>query len=87
MDITPERYEHIGGLLPRQRGNVNLDNLAVLNAILYVMEHGCKWRGLPERFGNWHNIYTFARRCFQFWACWKKIGSFLKTTSIDVCST
>jgi CPA2 family monovalent cation:H+ antiporter-2 len=21
-------------------------------------EHGCKWRGLPKRFGNWHTIYT-----------------------------
>ncbi|WP_425526911.1 transposase, partial [Xanthomonas oryzae] len=26
----------------------------VVNALLYVAEHGCKWRGLPERFGNWH---------------------------------
>ena len=52
MEITPEQYEHIGDLLPHQRGNVSLDNMAVLSAILYVMEHGCKWRGLPERFGN-----------------------------------
>ena len=56
MEIAPEQYEHIGGLLPRQRGTARFDNLAVLNAILY--EHGCKWRGLPERFGNWHTIYT-----------------------------
>ena len=28
----------------------------MLNAILYVAEHGCKWRGLPLRFGNWHTI-------------------------------
>ena len=58
MKITPEQYEHIGGLLPHQRGNVSLDNLAVLSAIPHVMEHGCKWRALPERFGNWHTIYT-----------------------------
>jgi transposase len=25
---------------------------------LYVAEEGCKWRGLPGRFGNWHTIYT-----------------------------
>ncbi len=25
---------------------------------LYVTEHGCKWRGPPKRFGNWHTIYT-----------------------------
>ena len=40
-----------------QRGNVSLSNLQVLNAILYVAEQGCKWRGLPKRFGRWHTIY------------------------------
>jgi hypothetical protein len=30
-----------------QRGNVSLSNLQLLNALLYVAEHGCKWRGLP----------------------------------------
>ena len=58
MEITPMQYEQIEALLPRQRGNVSLNNLQVLNAILYVAEHGCKWRGLPKRFGNWHSIYT-----------------------------
>jgi len=43
--------------LPAQRGNVSLTNLQVLNAILYVAEQGCKWRGLPKRFGRWHTIY------------------------------
>jgi transposase len=32
--------------------NVTLDNLQVLNAILYVTEHGCKWLGLSQQFGN-----------------------------------
>ena len=31
---------------------------AGLNVILYVAGPGCKWRGLPARFGNWHTIYT-----------------------------
>ena len=34
----------------------------VLNAILYVAEHGCKWRGLPARFGRWQPIYTRMNR-------------------------
>jgi transposase len=47
----------------------NLSNapLEVLNALLYVAEHGCKWRGLPPRFGNWHTIYTRMNR-------WSKSG-------------
>jgi transposase len=41
---------------------VSVTNHDVLNAILYVAEHGCKWRGLPKRFGNWHTIYTRMNR-------------------------
>ena len=49
MEISPEQYERIAPYLPVQRGNVSIPNLQVLNAILYVAEHGCKWRGLPPR--------------------------------------
>ena len=35
-----------------------MTNLQVLNAILYVAANSCKWRGLPEKYGNWHTIYT-----------------------------
>ena len=67
MEITPEQFAKIEHCLPTQRGNVSLSNLQVLNAILYVAEHGCKWRGLPKRFGNWHTIYTRMNR-------WSKVG-------------
>ena len=57
MEITNEQYARIKDSLPVQRGNVSVSNLQVLNAILYVAEQGCKWRGLPKRFGRWHTIY------------------------------
>ena len=62
MELTQDQYERIAPLLPVQRGNVSMSNLQVLNAILYVAEHGCKWRGLPPRFGRWHTIYTRMNR-------------------------
>src|SRR5271157_1331050 len=67
MEISEAQYQSIASSLPRQRGNVKLDNLQLLNALLYVAEHGCKWRGLPKRFGNWHTIYTRMNR-------WSKNG-------------
>ena len=67
MEITEAQFAQIEECLPVQRGNVSLSNLRVLNAILYVAEHGCKWRGLPKRFGNWHTIYTRMNR-------WTKSG-------------
>ena len=62
MEITEAQYALIASALPVQRGNVSVTNHDVLNAILYVAEHGCKWRGLPKRFGNWHTIYTRMNR-------------------------
>ena len=62
MEITEDQYARIKDSLPVQRGNVSLSNLQVLNAILYVAEQGCKWRGLPKRFGRWHTIYMRMNR-------------------------
>ena len=67
MEITAEQYRRIEPFLPVQRGNVKVTNLQVVNAMLYVAEQGCKWRGLPKRFGNWHTIYTRMNR-------WAKAG-------------
>ena len=55
------------GYIGRQRGNVSMTNLQLLNALLYVAEHGCKWRGLPRHLGNWHTVYTRMNR-------WSKAG-------------
>jgi transposase len=62
MRLTEEQYEVIRPLMPVHRGNVRIANLDVINAVLYVAENDCKWRALPERFGNWHTIDTRLRR-------------------------
>jgi transposase len=54
-------------LLPKQRGNVRLSNVQVLNGILFVAVNGCTWRGLPEQYGRWHTVYTRFNR-------WAKAG-------------
>jgi len=68
MQLTEDQYAKIANSFPRQRGNVGINNLSVLNAILYVLENGCKWRRLPKEFGNWHTIYTRMNR-------WAKSGA------------
>ena len=62
MELTEQQYEQIAGLLPQQRGNVKVANRAVLATILYVAEQGCKWRGLPDRFGRWQTLYMRLNR-------------------------
>jgi transposase len=67
MTLTKAQYDTISEYFPVRRGNVNLSNLEILNAILYVLENGCKWRALPSHFGNWHTVYTRMSR-------WAKSG-------------
>ena len=67
MELTEAHLNRIQASLPVERGNVSMEVLNFLNAVLYVMENGCKWRRLPERFGNWHTIYTRMNR-------WSKTG-------------
>ena len=43
--ITAEHCAAIHPYLQVQRGNVRIPNIAVINAILHVLENGCKRRG------------------------------------------
>src|SRR5215510_1044411 len=67
MKITSEQFERMAPHLPRQRGNVSMSNHQMVNAILYVVENGCKWRALPKSYGNWHTVYVRMNR-------WSKAG-------------
>ena len=73
-------------MLPVQRGNVAIQNIDFLNAILYIAENGCKWRKIPEQLGAWFIIYRRMRR----WAdkgVWPRFLDALQTKlpiSLDV---
>ena len=66
MQLTAAQFERVAHCLPIPRRRA-VDGLTVLNAVLYVLENGCKWRALPEKFGHWHTIYTRMNR-------WSKAG-------------
>jgi transposase len=57
MILKENEYRRIEKLLPRQRGNVKIENRVMLNALIYRCKNGCTWRDLPKEFGNWHVIY------------------------------
>jgi len=71
MKINIEQYEKIKPILPVQRGNVRVENMTYINALLYICENGCKWRRLPKEYGNWHVIYKRFNR-------WVKDGIIVK---------
>ena len=41
---------------------MRISNIDFINAVLYVLENGCKRRALPKRFGKWQTVYARFRR-------------------------
>ena len=52
-DLTLDRFMRVAHLLPRQRGNVAVDNHTFVNALLRMCRTGAPWRDQPERYGKW----------------------------------
>jgi transposase len=53
MKIAKKQCKLIGPYLSKQRGNVEIGNLTFINALLYILENGCKWRAIPKEFDHW----------------------------------
>jgi transposase len=62
MRVNKKQYKKIENLFPIQRGNVEYSNHEVMNAMLYVLENGGKWRALPKKYGKWNSIYKRVNR-------------------------
>ena len=67
MHLNEEQYRQIARYLPKQRGNVDIENRRLLEALIFRCRTGCAWRTMPGSFGNWHTIYTRLSR-------WSKNG-------------
>ena len=52
MEISKKQFEKIKNLMPIERKLAKISNQQFLNALLYIVENGCEWRLLPEKFGK-----------------------------------
>ena len=83
MELTEAQFERIQHLLPKQRGNVVIDNLTFLRALHYIDKNGCCWRDLPTHFGKWYTIYQRFRRWVDK-GIFDRIEEYLQTQVVDV---
>jgi transposase len=70
FEMTEESWIRIVHLLPGKPGDPGAtatDNRLFVDAVLWVARTGAPWRDLPERFGNWNNV-------FQRFTRWAKSG-------------
>jgi transposase len=57
MELNQKQCKRTAPLPPKQRGNVKIENLTLLNALVYICGNGRKRRDLPEKLGHWHSVY------------------------------
>jgi transposase len=73
-NLTREQFEFLRDLLPEAKPGGrprSVDLWDVLNAILYVLVEGVRWRSLPGDFPVWQTVYTYFRN-------WRKDGTWVK---------
>jgi transposase len=72
-NLTCAQYETLSELLPPAKPGGRpreVDLWEILNAILYVLVEGCRWRALPGDFPPWQTVYTYFRN-------WRKDGTWV----------
>ncbi|GHT44920.1 hypothetical protein FACS189454_03550 [Planctomycetales bacterium] len=62
MQLTYEHCGQIKHLLPKQRGNVEIDNETFFEAMIHLTGNGLRWRAMPEKYGKWNTLYRRFRR-------------------------
>ena len=70
-DLTDEQWAIIAPLFKGMR-QYKYSKRELLNAVLYLVDNGCKWRALPHEFPAWQTVYSFFRRAKET-GLWDKI--------------
>lgn len=72
-NLTQDQFELLQPLIPPAKPGGRpreVDMWAVLNAILYVVVQGCKWRDIPGDLPPWPTVYTYFRN-------WREDGTWI----------
>jgi len=48
----------------------------LVEAVLYLVDNGCKWRALPHDYPNWNTVKSFYYRAVEN-GTWEKVMDFL----------
>ena len=83
--ISDAHWERIKDLLPGKPGDPGVtakDNRLFIDAVLWIAKTGAPWRDLPERFGNWYNVWKRLSR----WAkkgVWERVFTVLQDPDLE----
>jgi transposase len=58
FDLSNEDWTHLKPRLPKSRKSPRVDDLKVMNAIIYELRTGMPWRDLPARYRAYTTAYN-----------------------------
>ena len=70
-DLTDAQWEVITEYFP-QNGNSDHHKRSLINAVLYLIDNGCKWRSLPHDYPPWSTVHSFYFRARKS-GLWEKV--------------
>ena len=74
-DLTDAQWEKIAEYFPMgNKGEIHKRSL--VEAVLYLVDNGCKWRALPHDFPKWSTVKSFYYRAVEN-GTWEKVMQYL----------
>jgi putative transposase len=70
-DLSDAQWEQIAKYFP-QGPNSEHHKRSLIDAVLYLIDNGCKWRALPHDFPPYSTVHTFYRRA-RISGLWEKV--------------
>ena len=70
-DLTDKQWEAIAKYFP-QGPNSEHHKRSLINAVLYLVDNGCKWRSLPHDYPPWSTVHSFYFRARRD-DLWRKV--------------
>jgi transposase len=82
--LSDDQWAQVENLLPPngKRGGQWKDHRLMIDAILWILSDGGRWRNLPERFGPWQSVYDR----FRNWTrrgIWKRLLDHLQARRMN----
>ena len=71
-DLTDKQWEEIKPLLWKSGNKSKWEKRELINAVLYLVDSGCKWRQLPHDFPPYTTVLNFYRKAVRE-GTWEKI--------------
>ena len=71
-ELTDEQWKLIEPLIWKSGNRVNGKRGELINAVLYIVDSGCKWRQLPHDFPPYTTVLNFYRKAVRE-GLWDKI--------------